>query len=96
MDELTKTKRAPIIRASRDEMAARLDAIFDIVAEISPCSVRQTFYQTTVRGLMDKTERGYIKVQRALVAMLRRDNQDENRATIRMRMRRRGDYEGRA
>ena len=27
---------------------------------------------------------------------LRRDNQDENRATIRMRMRRRGDYEGRA
>jgi hypothetical protein len=28
--------------------------------------------------------------------VLRRDNQDENRATIRMRMRRRGDYEGRA
>ena len=28
--------------------------------------------------------------------LLRRDNQDENRATIRMRMRRRGDYEGRA
>ena len=27
---------------------------------------------------------------------MRRDNQDENRATIRMRMRRRGDYEGRA
>jgi hypothetical protein len=27
---------------------------------------------------------------------VRRDNQDENRATIRMRMRRRGDYEGRA
>ena len=71
MDTVTKTKRAPIIRASRDEMATRLDAIFDIVAEISPCSVRQTFYQTTVRGLMDKTERGYIKVQRALVAMRR-------------------------
>jgi hypothetical protein len=31
-----------------------------------------------------------------LSAILRRDNQDENRATIRMRMRRRGDYEGRA
>ena len=30
------------------------------------------------------------------VVGLRRDNQDENRATIRMRMRRRGDYEGRA
>ena len=33
---------------------------------------------------------------RASLAVLRRDNQDENRATIRMRMRRRGDYEGRA
>ena len=31
-----------------------------------------------------------------LVRTARRDNQDENRATIRMRMRRRGDYEGRA
>ena len=31
-----------------------------------------------------------------LSTALRRDNQDENRATIRMRMRRRGDYEGRA
>jgi hypothetical protein len=31
-----------------------------------------------------------------LVVEMRRDNQDENRATIRMRMRRRGDYEGRA
>ena len=29
-------------------------------------------------------------------AQLRRDNQDENRATIRMRMRRRGGDEGRA
>jgi hypothetical protein len=28
--------------------------------------------------------------------ILRRDNQDENRPTIRMRIRRRGDIEGRA
>ena len=41
------------------------------------------------------------KLKRAQILLaadagVRRDNQDENRATIRMRMRRRGDYEGRA
>ena len=71
MDKMTTTKRAPFPRASREEMSARLDAIFAIVSEIDPCSVRQTFYQTTVRGLMDKTERGYIKVQRALMTLRR-------------------------
>ena len=58
-------------RATKAEMAARLDAIFAIVEEIEPCGVRQAFYQTTVRGLMDKTETDYDKVQRALVKMRR-------------------------
>jgi len=35
-------------------------------------------------------------VSAQILGRLRRDNQDENRATIRMRMRRRGDDEGRA
>ena len=39
---------------------------------------------------------GLTHVELTWVEKLRRDNQDENRATIRMRMRRRGDYEGRA
>jgi hypothetical protein len=50
-------------------MAARLDAIFEIVDEIRPCGVRQTFYQTVVRGLMEKAESDYEKVQRAVVRM---------------------------
>jgi hypothetical protein len=58
-------------RATKDEMAARLDAIRAIVGEIEPCGVRQVFYQTTVRGLMDKTEADYDKVQRALVKLRR-------------------------
>ena len=40
--------------------------------------------------------RPYRAKTKGKVERLRRDNQDENRATIRMRMRRRGDYEGRA
>jgi hypothetical protein len=32
-------------RPTREEMEARFEAIFDIVAEIEPCGVRQVFYQ---------------------------------------------------
>ena len=55
-----------------DEMEARYDALEAIVDEISPCSVRQVYYQAVVRGLVEKTEAAYGKVQRALV-ILRRD-----------------------
>jgi hypothetical protein len=52
-------------------MVERLDAIFAIVEEIEPRGVRQAFYQTVARGLMDRTDADYDKVQRALVAMRR-------------------------
>ena len=68
MDAMTQPR---FRRPTRAEMEARLNAIFDIVEEIEPCGVRQAFYQTTVRGLMDKTEADYDKVQRALVKMRR-------------------------
>lgn len=58
-------------RATAAEMEALLAAIFAIVDEIRPCGVRQTFYQTVVRGLMDKSENDYDKVQRAIVKMRR-------------------------
>jgi hypothetical protein len=58
-------------RPTRAEMQERLVAIFEIVEEIEPCGVRQAFYQTTVRGLLDKTEADYDKVQRAIVKMRR-------------------------
>ena len=59
-------------RATADEMAERHDALIAIVADIEPCTVRQVFYQATVRHAFEKTERGYDLVQEAL-ARLRRD-----------------------
>jgi hypothetical protein len=58
-------------RATQAEMAAREAETFAIVHEIRPCGVRQTYYQTVVRRLMDKTENDYAKVQRAIVKMRR-------------------------
>jgi hypothetical protein len=58
-------------RATKAEMFARFDAIFDIVAEIQPCSVRQAYYQAVVRAIIDKTETDYDKVQTALVKLRR-------------------------
>jgi hypothetical protein len=50
-------------------MAARNNALVQIVEQIHPCTVRQTFYQATIRGIVEKTEAGYDKVQRALVEL---------------------------
>ena len=47
---------------SRD-FEARRTAVYDIVAAGRPMTVRQVFYQATVRGLIDKTEDGYNKIQ---------------------------------
>lgn len=56
-------------RATKQAMAARNEALVRIVSEIRPCTVRQTYYQATVRGIVEKTEAGYDKVQRALVEL---------------------------
>lgn len=53
-------------RASQTEMCARMDALLSIVSEIRPCTVRQAFYQAEVAGIVEKSEAGYDKVQRAL------------------------------
>lgn len=66
-------------RATKHEMQARKEALVRIVAEIQPCTVRQTFYQATVRGIMEKDDPGYDRVQRALVD-LRRDGRVPYRA----------------
>mgnify|MGYP003375015305 CR=1 FL=1 len=68
VNETSPVKRA---RATRAEMRLRQDALAEIVREIEPCTVRQVFYQATVRGVVDKTEAGYAKVQIALVEMRR-------------------------
>ena len=48
-------------RATKAEMEARAEALIDIVSEIEPCTVRQVFYQATVRGIVEKTEAGIRK-----------------------------------
>lgn len=66
-------------RATRLQMAALHEALERIVEEIKPCTVRQVFYQATVRGVIEKTEGGYDRVQRALV-LLRRGERIEFRS----------------
>ncbi len=58
-------------RATKAEMEARSDALLEIVSEIKPATVRQVFYQATVRGIINKTESGYTKVQRMLADLRR-------------------------
>jgi hypothetical protein len=64
-------------RATKAEMAARRDALFEIVSDMQPMTVHQVLYQASVRGIVEKTDKGsgngYGKVQRALVQM-RRDH----------------------
>lgn len=59
------------VRATRDQMTARRDALLEIVSAMRPMTVRQVFYQASVRGIVDKSEAGYTKVQTDLVAMRR-------------------------
>jgi hypothetical protein len=58
------------LRATKAEMGERYDALQELLAEIQPATVRQTFYQAEVRDIIaHKTEEGYRKVQKALVYM---------------------------
>ena len=61
--------KPPRIRASKAEVERRREALFDIISAMKPMTVRQVFYQATVRGIVDKTEAGYCKVQTDLVLM---------------------------
>ena len=57
------------LRRTKAEMGSFYDALLDVVAEQQPMTVRQVFYQAEVRGLVEKAESGYEKVQRALVLL---------------------------
>jgi hypothetical protein len=52
-------------------MVERLDALCGIVEGQRPMTVRQCFYQATVKGLVEKSEKGCAKVNAALTAMRR-------------------------
>lgn len=57
------------VRATKAEMEERRAALYAIVSEMRPMTVRQIFYQASVRGLIEKTEGGYDKIQSTLSAM---------------------------
>jgi hypothetical protein len=58
-------------RSTKAEVDARRESLLEIVGEMRPVTVRQVFYQATVRGLVEKTEAGYGKVQTDLVLLRR-------------------------
>src|SRR5262249_51393936 len=55
----------------RAEVEAGREALLDIIEASRPMTVRQVFYQATVRGLVEKAESGYGKVQTDLTVMRR-------------------------
>ena len=58
-------------RATKAEVADRREQLIEIVEAMKPMTVRQVFYQATVRGIVEKSEAGYTKVQTDLVLMRR-------------------------
>ena len=58
-------------RATKAEVETRREALLDIIEAGRPMTVRQVFYQGTVRGLVEKAESGYGKVQTDLTVMRR-------------------------
>ncbi len=58
-------------RSTAAETEARRDRLFEIVRAGRPMTVRQTFYQATVQGVVEKTEAGYAKVKTDLALMRR-------------------------
>jgi len=58
-------------RSTKAEVEARREALLDIIDDGKPMTVRQVFYQATVRGLVEKAETGYAKVQTDLTLMRR-------------------------
>jgi hypothetical protein len=59
------------IRSTKAEIEARREALLAIIDDGKPMTVRQVFYQATVRGLVEKAESGYAKVQTDLTVMRR-------------------------
>ncbi|MGP8193384.1 MAG: hypothetical protein ACLQLT_12275 [Methylovirgula sp.] len=58
-------------RSTKADVERRRDALYDIVAESRPATVRQVYYLATVAGLVPKTENGYAMVQTDLTLMRR-------------------------
>jgi hypothetical protein len=62
---------SPIKRQRSTKAKVRREALLEIIDDGKPMTVRQVFYQATVRGLVEKAESGYAKVQTDLTVMRR-------------------------
>jgi len=58
-------------RRTRSQISALCDAIYAVVSQQQPMTVRQVFYQLVKLGLIDKSEREYHKVVVRLLTKLR-------------------------
>jgi hypothetical protein len=58
-------------RSTKAEVETRREKLLEIVAVMRPMTVRQVFYQATVRGIIEKSEYGYNKVQTDLTLLRR-------------------------
>jgi hypothetical protein len=58
-------------RATKAQVEGRRGDLLEIISEMKPMTVRQVFYQATVRGIVEKSDAGYNKVQTDLVQMRR-------------------------
>src|SRR6266567_1357662 len=61
-------------RATKADVEQRRTSLFGIISAMKPATVRQVFYQASVRGIVEKSEAGYAKVQTDLVLMRRAGN----------------------
>ncbi|MER7459214.1 hypothetical protein [Micromonospora sp. NPDC126480] len=52
-------------------MEARFEAVYEIVRENQPTGIRFTYYTATTRGIVEKTQSGYEKIQRAVLHLRR-------------------------
>ena len=71
MNEIYQASPIKRVRSTRSAIADRRRALMEIIKAQKPMTVRQVFYQATVRGVVEKAESGYTKVQTDLVEMRR-------------------------
>ena len=74
MSALYQASHIKRARATKAEVERRRLELHAIVEAMRPMTVRQVFYQATVKGLVEKSEAGYAKVQTDLAPM-RRDGE---------------------
>ena len=71
MSNLYEASHIKRSRSTKADVERRRVSLYAIVAAMQPMTVRQVYYQATVRDIVEKTEAGYNKVQTDLVQMRR-------------------------